>query len=51
MKLDKPNLTVEDAEKLSIYEVQELYKIHKSYQTTIFKNFPFETIYFGQKYF
>ena len=42
MQLDKPNLTTEDAEKLTIEEVQDLYKKYiNPYQTTIFKNFPF----------
>ena len=47
MQLDKPNLTTEDAEKLTIEEVQDLYKKYiNPYQTTIFKNFPF-----GKRYF
>jgi putrescine aminotransferase len=42
MQLDKPNLTIEDAEKLTIEEIQGLYsKYINPYQTTIFKNFPF----------
>lgn len=42
MQLDKPNLTIEDAEKLSIEEIQDLYKKYiNPYQTKIFKNFPF----------
>ena len=42
MQLDKPNLTTEDAEKLTIEEIQDLYNQYiNPYQTTIFKNFPF----------
>ena len=42
MNLNKPNLTVEDAENLTIKEVQNLYSTYiNPYQTKIFRNFPF----------